>query len=454
MLEALSGQAWHVDEGDLAYYLAEANRVAVARVAQRLGAAASLLPGDVVQRLADADERLESARTRTAASTKGVEDFLSNAYAALEGVFGWVVSLYPDPAVLAALAASASENGPLLQRVAAAVGFTTSDRTLTLLSTTRGVVKGALCHGNKTLPGRLAAGLLAAQRIHDHPLSTLAAREPAALEFLAQFGKLRIDASHDTASVPTVDVASAARDRLFALLRALVGTGPVDVAVGEGADLSWGADLVLRMRAQAERAVQAYTGVDELPDLRTRLIEMHHASVLVRLLAGSGAAPADSLRTRLRDFAVAAAIAMEALLAEVERRAPSLAAVAQTISEDKPQNAKHIAAAAAAVGFDLDTSGGLPECLTHAKPDGYRKAAHGRPQSLQTQLVVQLLSASQQPEHPLREVAPVAPAFLLHVSRVVDARGHGDDVLVTASDAVEIEAMVANDVRVVLAALD
>jgi hypothetical protein len=186
-------EAWHVDEGDLALYLAEATKAATERVQRRLGDAAKLLPSDVVARLADADVRLEGAQT-----AKPIEDFLGNAYAALESVFGWMVSLYPDPSLLTALGHDAPRTRRCSDESPSRSASMSSERTLPLLSVTRGVVKGAICFGNKTLPGRLAAALLAAQRNGDHPLATLGAREPGALEFFAQIGKLRIDASHDT----------------------------------------------------------------------------------------------------------------------------------------------------------------------------------------------------------------------------------------------------------------
>ena len=251
LLEKVAGQAWHVDEGDLALYLAEATKAAKERVERRLGEAAKLLPADVLARLADADVRLEGAQT-----AKPIEDFLGNAYAALESVFGWMVSLYPDPSLFSALSHNASENAPLLRRVAEQVGFAASPRTLPLLSVTRGVVKGAICFGNKTLPGRLAAALLAAQRNGDHPLATLGAREPDALEFFAEIGRLRIDASHDTSAVPTAEVAVEMRDRLFAVLRALVGAGAVDVESGTS-DPSWG-------RPAAARPGPSRAGIREL----------------------------------------------------------------------------------------------------------------------------------------------------------------------------------------------
>ena len=448
LLEKVAGQAWHIDEGDLALYLAEATKAATERVQRRLGDAATLLPADVLARLADADVRLEGAQT-----AKPIEDFLGNAYAALESVFGWMVSLYPDPSLLSALSHNAPENAPLLRRVAEQVGFAGSPRTLPLLSVTRGVVKGAICFGNKTLPGRLAAALLAAQRNGDHPLATLGAREPDALEFFAEIGRLRIDASHDTSAVPTAEVAVEMRDRLFAVLRALVGAGAVDVESGTS-DPSWGADLLLRVRARAEQASESYPGLTERPNVRTRVIEMHHAALLVKLLAASAATASETLSTRARDALVAFTIVMEAAFAELEAEDSTPASVVQTISNDREQNAVRLASAAVAVGFDVEPSGQLPKALTHAKANRIRRAAQGQGETLSARVAAQLLSAHQQSDHPLREVAKRLPTLLLDVGRLVEARGHGDDVVVTAAAVAELETMVANDIRAMLEAID
>ncbi|MCP3169968.1 hypothetical protein [Myxococcus qinghaiensis] len=448
LLEKVAGQAWHVDEGDLALYLAEATKAAKERVARLLGDAAKLLPPDVLTRLADADVRLDGART-----AKPIEDFLGNAYAALESVFGWLVSLYPDPSLFSALGHNASENAPLLRRVAEQVGFNASQRTVPLLSVTRGVVKGAISFGNKTLPGRLTAALLAAQRNGDHPLATLGAREPDALEFFAEIGRLRIDASHDTASVPSAEVAAEMRDRLFAILRSLVGAGPADLEVGY-AQPSWGADLLLRVRARAEQASEKYPGLAERPNMRTRVIEMHHAALLVKLLAGAPATPAETLNTRVRDAVVATTIAMEAAFAELELEAPTPASVAQAVSNDREKNAAQLAAVASALGFTVDASGQLPKSLSHAKANRIRRAAHGQGETLSARVAAQLLAAQQQSGHPLREVANRIPTLLLDVGRLVEARGHGDEVVVTAAEVAEIESMVANDVRAMLEAID
>lgn len=448
LLEKVAGQAWHVDEGDLALYLAEATKAATERVERRLGDAAKLLPADVLARLADADVRLEGAQT-----AKPIEDFLGNACAALESVFGWMVSLYPDPSLFSALGHNAPENALLLQRVAEQIGFAASQHTLPLLSVTRGAVKGAICFGNKTLPGRLGAALLAAQRNGDHPLATLGAREPDALEFFAEIGRLRIDASHDTSAIPSAEVAVKMRDRLFAVLRAIFGAGSTDVETATS-EPSWGVDLLLRIRARAEQASESYPGLAERPNVRTRVIEMHFAALLATLLAASATAESVTWSTRARDAVVAFTIAMEAIFAELEAEASTPASVAQAISNDRDQNAALLASAAVAVGFDVEPSGQLPRALTHAKVNRIRRAAQGQGETLSARVSAQLLAAHQRSDHPLREVAKRLPALLLDVGRLVEARGHGDDVVVTATEVAELETVVAHDIRAMLEAID
>jgi hypothetical protein len=448
LIEKVTNQAWRIDEEDFALYLAEATKASMERVKRHLGDAAQLLPADVVTRLADADVRLDGAK-----NAKQIEDFLGNAYSALESLFDWMVSLFPDPSLSKVLGQTPAENAQLLQRIAQQFGFTASSSTLPLLSVTRNVVVGALRNGNPTLPGRLAVALLAAQLNRNHPIATLGAREPDALEFFAEIGRLRNSASHDTSAVPTIEIAVKMRDRLFTVLRAVVGTGPVDVDA-DTSQISWGADLMLRVRARAEFACGTYPELAERPNVHTRVIEMHQAALCVKLLAASKDTARDTLNTRVRDAVVALSTAMEASFAEFEKTAPTPVSVAKTVSEDKEQNATQLLSAARTCGFDLDPSGKLPTALTHAQPNRIRRVAQGQPETLSACVAAQLLAASHQPKHPLCEVAKHCPSLLLDVSRIVKARGHADNVVVTAAEVAELETMVAKNIRAMLEIID
>lgn len=443
MLERLTGQALHVDDGDFALYLAEANRSAALRVANNLGDAANVLPTKVLEELARADEKSQSKKT------KDIEIFSSAAYAAIEGSFSWLVSLYPDPNVLACLATEALSNEPIFRKIAESLGFTTSDKTNVFFKTSRSVVKGALCDGNTTLPGCLAAALLAAKDSSKHPLATLAAINPNALVFLANFKKRRNKASHNAAAEVSITDAMQLRSDLFKFFRDLLGIAAADeVAIGK--EVSWGSDMFLRIRSQAVKGIeQTYPGIDEHPDLHSRMIEMREASLVVDMLTRAGTDGDELLKARLKQVMVDTTIVMEAIFAELEKQAPSLSSIAQDISDDRNQNATLLVNAASALGFHLDEDGKLTQELTHTKSDSLRKAVHGKVESLQATVAAHILSANEQQGHPLREIARKAPQFLLHLGQLVKARRHGDEVSVTAAEAQEIVKFIELDTQVV-----
>ena len=443
MLEELTGEALHVDDGDFALFLAEANRVAALRVSKHLGNAANVLPIKVLEQLARADEKSKSKKT------KDIETFFADAYAAIENTFSWLVSLHPDTSVLASLAPEALSNESFLRQIAERLGFTTSDKSNVFFKIRRGVVKGALCNGNTMLPGCLAAALLAANGSSKHPLATLALKNPNAFVFLADFKKRRDNASHNTSAEVVADVEQL-RGGLFKLFRDLLSSDEVDDVITDK-EVSWGSEMFLRIRSQAVKGIEnAFPGIDEHPDLHSRMIEMREASLVVNMLARSGTDGQELLTARLRDLMLASTIVMEAIFAALERQAPSLSSIAQDISDDRNQNAALLVEAAAALGFQLDKEGKFPEALTHTKSDSVRMAAYGKVKSLQATIAAQVLSAKEQKEHPLREIARKAPGFLLHLGQLVEARKHGDEVSVTAAEAQEIVKLIESDIQVVI----
>ncbi|MCW2311422.1 hypothetical protein [Rhodoferax antarcticus] len=443
MLEQLAGQAWHVDNDDLALYLVEVNRRAASRVAEHLGEAASLLPPKVIEQLARADEKSQSKKT------KDIETFYSDVYAAIEGTFSWLVTLHPDISVLAALAPESSDNKHLLRQIAERLGFITSDKTNIFFNISRRVVNGALRYRNTNLPGCLAAALLAANVSSQHSLATLAVRNPNALILLAECKKRRDNAGHYTSADLATDPVQLRND-LFNLFRNLVGTDAANnLATGKG--VSWGADISLRIRSQAVQGIEkAYPGVDEHPDIHSRMIEMREAFLVVDLLSRSWVDAQDILKARLCALMFASTIVMEAIFAALEKEAPSLTSVAQEISDDRNKNATLLVEAASGLGFQLDKEGKLTQELTHTKPESIRLAAYGKVKSLQATIAAQVLSANQQKDHPLRDIARNCPCFLLHLGQLVEARGHGDDVSVSAAEAQEIVKLIETDIRLVL----
>lgn len=445
LLTDVAGEAWRVDGGDLALYLREAAHTATDRLARRLGDATAVFPPRLLDRLADADARLDGART-----AKPIEDFLANAYAALEGVFDWLVERYPNVNA-SALGDNPHRNAAFLRRIAEGLGFEVPADMPLLRGVTGRAVDRAIDRGGQALRESLAAALLAAHARSDHPLAVLATRVPDALALLVELFHLRREASHDTDAVPSVETAIAIRERVFAFLRALVGFGAID-AVPSHVEHAWGASLLFRLRAQAEQAAAGCPGLDERPALRARVIEMHNAALIVKLLAAE--AQPRALSTRIRDAVVAIAIAVEAVFAEVGDEAASDGRFAGAVSDDRRENAARLTAAARALGFALDASGELPRSLSYARVDRIRRATSGEGETLSARVAALLLAAHGQSAHPMWNIARRAPRLLVRVGWLVDVRRHGDEVDATAAEVDELEIAMAEEIRAVLEAID
>lgn len=454
LLEEVAGQAWKVDEDDLAAYVIEATSASMVVVRQRLGEAAELLPAEVVERLAYAHRFLEGART-----AKRIEDYFGHAYAAVESVIGWIVSLYPAPSLASCLSNDKNENTAFLREVSEKLGFEPIK-----VPVTRGQVRNAIESGKGVLAPRLAAALLAAQKEVNHPLATLAARAPRALVFLEKISTPRNKASHYTDATDkepeaTTEEALQIRNQLFSFVRNLVGATEEDVEKVAG-DPTWGEDFFLRIRAQAERTTDKYSGLEDYPDLRIRMIEMFDAALLLKMLSCSTTTPPETVRACLRDAMVSIAITMEAILVLIAKVSPRPAGIVheiiQKITSDREMNAQQLICAAAEIGFALDKKGGLPKSISHANADRIQRAAKGKRETLSATVFVLVLAAKQQPEHPLRELAVRIPSLLLDIGRLVDARGHGDQIpqSVSAAIAEEMNEMVAKTAQTLIEVID
>lgn len=444
MLGKLAGAAWQVDEDELALSLRQGHNQALQRVRQRCGAAIDLLPADVVQGLAAAARRLDEAGNAGAGATRKIEDFTGIAYDAVERLFGWLVSLYADLTLLAALDIDAAPNVPLLASLARQIGFDTPHEAMSLLRVRRSTVLGVIKHGNKDLASQLAACLLAAARHNQHPLRMLAARQPDALALLVRLKRARNPASHAGALVPTMAGANALWEDVFAVLRALVGAA-AEPSAAPVAAVGPAGDLHIRMRATAEHMANRCAGIDEWPAVRARLVDMHAAAVQARTL------PPDSefMPSALRDLAVSASTVLEEVMAALSAPALPLRLVGG-LSHDRRSNAEMIVRAARLAGFALNPQGGLSTELTHAGFDGIRAAAEARPSSLQAS-VAALLLAEPHPAAPMLALARRAPEWLLDLGRIVEMRGHGNVGALGVADAEPLE---KNTAALVEAALD
>lgn len=119
-------------------------------------------------------------------------------------------------------------------------------------------------------------------------------------------------------------------------------------------------------------------------------------------------------------------------------------------------NAQHLIRAASEIGFTLDAKGCLPQPISHAKADRIHSAAKGSRETLSASIFALVLAANQNEKHPLRELAKRMPSLFLDLGRLVDARGHGDEIpqWVTAVIAEEIKEMVATTALTVIEILD
>ncbi len=452
VIEALMGEAFHIDAADAAAFQREVVERAVARIRGALGVDAHGVPHGVLMHLAEAEEHLERAR-QSARSARLVDDFLGRAWAALEELFGWLVRLYGDPTLAGALEPSAEENVRILTQVAGRLGFDVPPRVSGIFRLPRSVVQRALRSHDAPLNARLAAVLLAAERDSSHPFRTVALAFPLGVAFLSDFGLRRNEGSHQGDAGVQLAAAEAIHDGLFHLLRALLGegTGPGGEASG-WSELGWGAGLRLRLRGQAEQAVRRYDGAEERPELRARLIEMHEAAILLDLLRASGQLAPREMSGRVRDLVVAGAIAAEGAIAEFARAVPCDRSVAPAPGARKDPVA--VTRAAEALGFSADEKGEVPGAIASARPDRIREAASGRRATLSAMVVAQLLTAARHENHPLRRVAERSPTFVLDLASIVQARGHAGTVTLEADDAPRFLETVGGVATVVLAVLD
>lgn len=449
ILRKLSGDAWHVDEAELAYIVQQGRQLAMQRVRRHCGDAVDLLPPLVLQRLADADRRLEDVQRAGAAATRKIEDFVGVVYEALENLFGWLVQMYADPALLKALHPDARPNVALLEGLAAGIGLEVPEEAAFLLAVKRSAVKGAIFDGTRKLQPCLAACLLAASKERRHPLRVLAARQPQALAFLARLNRARNAGSHDGTALPTLVEAQALNEELYALLRGLFGASAEQASAAEQ-ELQQFTDVALRIRARAEQDAASCLGIESHPDIFVRLVDVHEAAIHARTLAArEDAAPlvADSVR----DLAVRACIVLETGMRALEHGVQPGKLITGITYYDRHANAALAVSAAQSIGFALDQHGGLPQVLTHADPTRILAA---RPGTTLSSRVLALLLAAPGPADPLRLLAQENPGWLVDVARVVEVRGHGDMVGLDASHVEPLQSMTVRAVQTVLDVLN
>lgn len=446
----LVGDALSLAPVDVAALEAGLAERAAERVRHRLGDAAADLPSHVVDRLAEAEMRLQAALQSESPSPRSLDDALGHGWAALEALLLRLAILYAAPNLASPLDADADRNAELLSAVARKVGFDVPGPARGLLRLQRAPVLGLL-ERRSTAPLNiaLAAALLAAERDPAHPLRSAARLFPGSIAFLSDLGLHRGWASHAGADPPSASSARALRDGIFRFVRALLGLPDAAAGAAPLDGDAWSARLQLRLRGRAEQVVaERFEGADARPELRARLVELHACAEHLRLLVESERTAAPRLASRTRDLVVAGSIALEAALGELVRSTPP----PPPMPPGPPQ--AWLSETARALGFDGDERGEVPPAIARAATHRVEQAFRGRRTTVSATLIVLLRAAGVDAAHPLRRIAASAPAFLLDVARVVHARGHGGDVGIHHRDAHAFVTTIDATVLAIFSALD
>ena len=353
------------------------------------------------------------------------------AYEAIEECLANVVRTFRGSDIWGRLGGAPEDNGALLAKIACQLGFVDDqedpcfERFLRIGS---GPVKGVVLHENRELVALFAAALLSAQDHPEHPLRRCAAEFPELVVFFNELKRMRGQAAHHT----RVDLEEKDREKTLDFRKNTYHVARLLLPAAEdtttdsrssSAPAEWGADIVYRLRAQAACNVESEFGlhVREVLSLRDELVEVEVLSLELDKLRHAGAT-AEEVDGRTRDMRVACGKAAEAAVALLLTEAD----VSAFITDDRTANAERYSGAAQTLGFQAKKDGQYHEALLKVLPDRACSAAETRRGALNALLVVALLQAEQDTNHPLREVAKEDPHFLLDVGEVSQARGHGD----------------------------
>ena len=353
------------------------------------------------------------------------------AYEAVEECLANVVRTFRRSYIWRWLGGAPEDNGVLLAKIACQLGFVDDqedpcfERFLRIGS---GPVKGVVLNENRELVALFAAALLSTQDHLEHPLRRCAAEFPELIVFFNELKRMRGQAAHHTMvdwEEKDREKALDFRKNTYHLARLLLpaAEGTTTDSRSSSAPTEWGAALVYRLRAQAAYNVEFEFGlhIREVPSLRDELVEVEFLSLELDKLRRAEAT-IEEVDGRTKDMRIACGNAAEAAVALLLTEAD----VSAFITDDRTANAERYSEAARTLGFQANKDGQYHEALLMVHPNRAREAAEKRRGALNALLVVTLLQAERDTDHPLREVAKADPRFLLDVGEVSQARGHGD----------------------------
>lgn len=440
-IDDLVGEVLEVDGAELAELVRRTAAEATSRTRARLGAVTDELPDAVIDRLAAAEERLELARARLGGTNRDrgeglrhLDDFFGFAYAAAEEVFGWLLQSFDSRTTTAVLGSNVLANQRLLSTVAARIGFASDGDPDGLLVVSANQVEAAVNGSNRALPRRAAAALIVALERPEHPLWRLARAFPEALGALGRLKRLRNRGSHAAEAENDLRAADEALADIHRVARGLAASPSTEappVERGDDRAVRWTAELMMRLRGQAARLVEREVpNATDIPELRVRLVDAQHKARELELLAAGAAEPA-LLASRLRDFALAAGIVVEAGLVALLRAAGQPQPF--VIEDDRKRRRRALTEAARLCGFALE-AGEVPGDLAGVRVDAVERALAGSEETQNATMAALLLVGGRDREHPMRRVAALRPSFVGDCALVARARGHGDKAEIVVAD--------------------
>lgn len=439
-LDALVQNAYAVTKDAVVAEVAERAAVARKRVSAEIGADFETL-GELGQRILDAEIEAGFALSRGAVARDNVASkvhaALEEALCVLQGEYGVAVAVqelsYED----------ADENARLLLDIARRIGFSIGaheGEVEALVTQGIGPLRAVACHDGRGLGRQAAAALFAASRDRGHPLHHLAARWPAALEFLAVLAGTRNRQSHGGAAQAPI-AAGDAISGMYRIVRGLFPNlrGSSEVPVDRLSSDQWEGRLQYRLHMAAVRRVRERYGarLREHQALHERLVLMQFRAELLERISGTSSPWMDvagSTTELLREGVAALEVAVGECLSVGTR--PRIAR--RTAGDDAEScTSAALAIIAGGLGFDLCTAG-LPDGLSGVKPWKVERAIRETRGELGALVLACIRSAREDQRHPFRSLAANRPATLIEIGEVLALRQHGDRRLASGVDAAKI----------------
>lgn len=379
------------------------------------------------------------------------------AHTALEVALAQLVEMYPPHLHLTRLSQDPDENLEMLLDIAQSLGFQEGPEGAELQEICRvskGAVLGAVQSGFRELAALVAAALLASEEHPDHPLRRIVRSNADLLYQLRNIKFERDEAAHHRNERSDNAVGIQVRKETYRAIRALIPP-PVKLPRSGEQDKrkksqGWDARVlhVMRARAASRLAMELGRGVHELPGLRGALLDLLQTGCELEVLRDGGATDEELEGLRL-DLIVEAAICMEATMDHLIWSSEGGESTAARIGERR-ENMEMIKAAMAELGFDLGEEGAFPEALAQVNPERLRIAIQSGCGALAARLCAAILQVQGEEEHPMAQLAGVAPTFVLTAARIADMRGHGDRVKISVGETEELISQVLELARGVM----